>query len=286
MSYDKYSKPSVVDHLDNHNTNNNNKGLNLNDFVETEYYAPMDPDGLDQQIIDIFSCNHDNLISTTIPAVNTIMSFWNIYMYRWYCYNCNQQLLSTGRGDIWKCPTCTYLDASKGDNEPHWNFGVCECCENLGPADMTCVTCMINKGSMVTYQALKKALTIYKEEPTLEFAIWANYFHYLEEQCLEVDTWNRLKWMEYYENPPSNPKNQPCKLVTWKCPSQYCSGPEGDLRNVQKICLYCLQVPPTCIKWLVDHNPTKMLSHVFAIRGSPKEEDGNWVKDETCLIEH
>jgi hypothetical protein len=73
---------------------------------------------------------------------------------------------------------------------------------------------------MGTYQALKKALTIYKEEPTLftkkEFAIWANYFHYLEEQCLEGDTWNRLKWMEYYEIPPCTLKDQPCKLVTWK----------------------------------------------------------------------
>jgi hypothetical protein len=29
-----------------------------------------------------------------------------------------------------------------------------------------------------------------------------------------------------------------------------------------------------------------MFSHVFAIRGSPKEEDGNWVKDETWLRDH
>jgi hypothetical protein len=106
-------------------------------------------------------------------------------MYCWYCYN--QQLLSTSQGDVWKCPTCTYLDASKGDNKAHWSFVVCECCEDIGPTDMTCVTGMINEGNMGTYQALKKALTIYKEEPTLftkkEFAIWANYFHYLEEPC-------------------------------------------------------------------------------------------------------
>jgi hypothetical protein len=89
---------------------------------------------------------------------------------------------------------------------------------NIGPADMDCVTCMINQGNMGIYQALKKALTIYKEEPILftkqEFTIWANYFHYLEEQCLKVDTWNRLKWLEYYDNPPSTLKNQPMKLVT------------------------------------------------------------------------
>jgi hypothetical protein len=182
----------------------------------------QDPDGFDQQIIDIFSCNHDDLISTTIPAVNIIMSCWNIHMYHWYRYSRNQQLLSTGQGDAWKCPTCTYLDASKGDNEPHWNFGVREHCENLGPAAMTCVTCMINEGNMGTYQALKKALTIYKEEPTL---FTKNYFHYLQEQSLEVNTWNRLKCMEYYENPPSTLRNQPGKLVTWECPNQYCSGP-------------------------------------------------------------
>ena len=29
-----------------------------------------------------------------------------------------------------------------------------------------------------------------------------------------------------------------------------------------------------------------MFSHVFAIRGSPQEEDGNWVKDETWLQDH
>jgi hypothetical protein len=59
------------------------------------------------------------------------------------------------------------LDISKGNNSTHWDFGVCERCENIGPADMTCVTCLINEGNMGTYQALKKALTIYKEEPTL-----------------------------------------------------------------------------------------------------------------------
>jgi hypothetical protein len=29
-----------------------------------------------------------------------------------------------------------------------------------------------------------------------------------------------------------------------------------------------------------------MFSHVFAIRGSPKVEDGKWVKDETWLQDH
>jgi Zinc knuckle len=217
MSDDEDRKPSAVNSLDNHNNNNNNNnnnnssnnnngGLDLDDFVETEDYEPTDPDGFDQQISDIFgSKNHDDLLRTTATAVNSIMACWGTHMYHWYCHNCNQQLLNTGHGDVWKCPTCIYLDISKGDNVTHWDFGVCERSENIGPADMTCVTCLINEG-MGTYQALKKALTIYKEEPTLfakkELAIWASYFYYLEEQCLEVDTWNRLKWLEYYENPP------------------------------------------------------------------------------------
>jgi hypothetical protein len=70
MSHYEDSKPSAVGHLDKHHNknnqnNNNNEGLNLNDFVETEDYEPMDPDGLDQKIInikiiEIFSCSHDD----------------------------------------------------------------------------------------------------------------------------------------------------------------------------------------------------------------------------------
>jgi hypothetical protein len=75
-------------------------------------------------------------------------------------------------------------------------------------------------------------------------------------------------------------------MVTWKCPNPYCNGPEGDWKNVQKLCSYCLQVPPACIKWLVDHNAAKMFSHVFAIKGSPKTGDGKWVEEDAWLREH
>jgi hypothetical protein len=92
MSEDEDRKPSAVNHLDNHNnnnnSNNNNEDLNLDDFVETEDYEPMDPDGF-----------VNDLLSTTATAVGTIMSCWGTHMYHWYCYKCNQQLLSTGQGD-------------------------------------------------------------------------------------------------------------------------------------------------------------------------------------------
>jgi hypothetical protein len=47
MSDDEDSKPSSIEHLANHNTNNNqdntnnNEGLNMDDFEETEDYEPM-----------------------------------------------------------------------------------------------------------------------------------------------------------------------------------------------------------------------------------------------------
>jgi hypothetical protein len=131
-------------------------------------------------------------------------------------------------------------------------------------------------------------MKMYRDEPTLlhpkEFVILANYFHYVREQC--QDTWNRLKRYEYYENPYAATQSHPLKMVTWKCPNQYCNGPEGDWKNVQKLCPYCLQVPLACIKWLVDHNASKMSSHVFAIKGSPRTVDGKWVEKEDLLREH
>jgi hypothetical protein len=97
-------------------------------------------------------------------AVHSIMQHWDKHSYRWYCYNCNQLMVSTGQGEVWQCPTCTYLDSSKGTNGPHWDFGVCEHCENLGPAEMCCVTCLVSDYNQNTYQALKKVLMMYKDE--------------------------------------------------------------------------------------------------------------------------
>jgi hypothetical protein len=81
-------------------------------------------------------------------------------------------------------------------------------------------------------------MKMYRDEPTLlhpkEFVILANYY-YLHEQCQEVDTWNRLKWYEYYENPYAAIQSHPLKMVTWKFPNQYCNGSEGDWKNVQKL---------------------------------------------------
>jgi hypothetical protein len=101
-----------------------------------------------------------------------------------------------------------------------------------------------------------------------------------------VDTWNLLKRYEYYENPSAVIQTDHIKMVTWKCPNQYFYGPEGDWKNVQKLCPYCLQVPPACIKWLVDHSPSKMFSHVLAIKGAPIATDGKWIEEDAWLREH
>jgi hypothetical protein len=88
MRDEEDSKPSAVNHLDNHNTNNNqnnsnnDEGLNMDDFEETEDHEPTDPMCFDQQIIDIFGSNHDDLLSTTATAIGTIMACWSTHMYR------------------------------------------------------------------------------------------------------------------------------------------------------------------------------------------------------------
>jgi hypothetical protein len=97
-----------------------------------------------------------------------------------------------------------------------------------------------------------------KEEYKKEFAVWENYYHFLEEKCLAVDTWNRLKWLEYYNNPPVTLESQPCKLVTWKCPNSPCRDVFDDKRNVQKICQYCREFPLPPLQWSVTNNPTVM----------------------------
>jgi hypothetical protein len=143
---------------------------------------------------------------------------------------------------------------------------------------------------MNIYAALIKTMKMYQNEPTLlhpkVLVALANYYHCLQEQCLEVDTLNCLKWYEYCENPFAAIQSHPLKMVTWKCPDQYCNGPDGDWKNVQKICPYCLQAPLACIKCLVDHSPSKMFSHVFAIKGSSKTADGKWVEEDAWVKEH
>jgi hypothetical protein len=91
--------------------------------------------------------------------------------------------------------------------------------------------------------------------------------------------------LEYYENPYAAIQGDPVKMVAWKCPNQYCNGPEGKWKNVKKLCPYSLQVTPACLKWL-DHNASKMFSHLFMIKGSPKTTDGKWVENEDWLRQH
>jgi hypothetical protein len=227
MNMEEDSDTSTTARLTSNNTNNNNNHIITRDYYdETEDYEATDPDNFKAKITDIISWTRDDLVHNMVLGVITFMTYWHLHSYHWYRYNCNQHLVSTGTDTWeWECLTCKYLEASQGDNEAHWDFGVCGRCDNIGPAEVTCVTCLLNQGNnMNTYAALIMTMKIYENEPTLlrpkEFIVLANYYHYLQEQCLEVDTWNRLKWYEYYENPYAAIQSHPLKMVTWKCSNQ------------------------------------------------------------------
>jgi hypothetical protein len=189
MNMEEDSETSANNCLTNTNTNdNNNNNIIREDDGEIEEYEPTDTHNFEAQITNIASWTHDDfLVHNTVIGACSFMTYWEIHLYCWYCYNCSQQLVSTGTDTWdWECPTCSYLETSLGDNEAHWDFGVCGSYNNIGPAQVTCVTCLLNQGNMNTYAALKKAMKIYQDEPTLfhhnEFVILANYYHYLHEQ--------------------------------------------------------------------------------------------------------
>ena len=110
---------------------------------------------------------------------------------------------------------------------------------------MGCITCLLNLGNTINFLVHKVALKKYVDEPELltrdEFTIWANYFHYLEEQKKEVETWNCLLWYVLYERPPVT--IEPCKLAHWTCPTQL-GNKVCNKQNVLMVCSTCLQVPP------------------------------------------
>jgi hypothetical protein len=219
MEEDSYASDTTRVTSNNTNVNNNNNNIVSRDVDDTDEYEPTDPEDFEAKITEITSWTHNDLAHNTVLGVRTFMTYWDLHSYLWYCYNCNQQLVST-RTDTWEweCTTCKYLDASKGDDEAHWDFGICGRCNNIGPADVTCFTCLLIQCNMNTYAALIKVMKMYRDERTLlhpkEFVILRNYYHYLHEQCQEVDTWNRWKWYEYYENPYAAIQSHPLKMVT------------------------------------------------------------------------
>jgi hypothetical protein len=58
------------------------------------------------------------------------------------------------------------------------------------------------------------------------------------------------------------------------------------LEECPKLCPYCLQVPLACLQWLVDRNASKIFSHVFVIKSSPKTAVEKWVENEDWSREH
>jgi hypothetical protein len=92
-------------------TSNNTKVNDNNNIIldDTEDYEPMVPDNFKEKITKITSWTHEDLAHNTVLGVRAFMTYWNFHSYHWYCYNCNQQLVSTGT-DTWECecPTCKF----------------------------------------------------------------------------------------------------------------------------------------------------------------------------------
>jgi hypothetical protein len=169
MNMEEDSDASDTTRVTSNNTNvNNNNNIVSRDVNDTEEYEPTDPEDFEAKITKIKSLTHDDLAHNTVLGVRTFMTYWDLHSYHWCCYNCNQQLVSTGTDTWeWEFPTCKYLEASHGNNDAHWDFGICGRCNNIGPADMTCVTCLLNQRNMNTYAALIKVMKMYRDEPTL-----------------------------------------------------------------------------------------------------------------------
>jgi hypothetical protein len=144
MNIEDDSVASDTTRVTSNNTNvNNYSNIVSRDVDDTEDYKPMDPDNFQEKITEIASWTHKDLTHDTVLGVQPFVTYWNLHSYCWYCYNCNHQLVSTGADTWeWECPTCKFLEASQGNNDAHWDFGVCGRCNNIGPADVTCVTCL------------------------------------------------------------------------------------------------------------------------------------------------
>jgi hypothetical protein len=134
--------------MEDTNTNgNNNNNIICADNGEIEEYEPTDSGNFEAQITNIASWTHEDLVHNTVIGACYFMTYWEMHSYHWYCYICNQQLVSTGTATWdWECPTCNYLETSLGDNEAHWDFGVCGSCNTIVSAEVACVTCLLNQG--------------------------------------------------------------------------------------------------------------------------------------------
>jgi hypothetical protein len=172
-------------------------------------------------ILEVYGWNYGYLIKTNQTNVGRVMVNWDLHDWRYFCYNCNQQLLFNSLFGAWSCPLCESLEMSRAEGEVCWHLGECPHCYNVGPAGLRCLTCLVNDGNMETWKAFKVALDKYKKNPAVlnrkEFAVWVNYFYYLHEQGVEVNTWDELMWYERYVKPPYTLEGQPMKLVHWIC---------------------------------------------------------------------
>jgi hypothetical protein len=93
------------------------------------------------------------------------MDNWELHEWRYFCHNCNQQLLYDRLFGSWSCPLCESLEMSRAEGEVCWDLGECTRCYNVGPAGMKCLTCLLDDGNMDTWEAVKLTLEKVQARP-------------------------------------------------------------------------------------------------------------------------
>jgi hypothetical protein len=115
MNIEDNSVASDTTHVNNNNTTLTTATTSFPVMSTTLKSEPTDPYNFEEKITEIASWTHNDLAHNTVLGVRTFMTYWDLHSYCWICYNCNQQLVSTGTDTWeWECPTCKYLEESQG----------------------------------------------------------------------------------------------------------------------------------------------------------------------------
>jgi hypothetical protein len=136
----KFNNDVTVDPTDN--LEDNNSGI-FNSEVSVNEDPLKDNNNNNNRPIT-FAWGHEKLTKTDAEYMSYVMSHWKLHPLCYFCYNCNRQLVKLGQGRNWGCPLCDFLDLTKGNEYDHWEFGKCPHCNNVGPATMRCITCLLN----------------------------------------------------------------------------------------------------------------------------------------------
>jgi predicted RNA-binding Zn-ribbon protein involved in translation (DUF1610 family) len=129
--------------------------------VNTAIATPEDVDSVEEEgsiTLEVYGWSYSDLTQTNRTNVGLVMDNWELHEWRYFCYNCNKQLLYDSLFSSWSCPLCESLEMSRTEGEVCWNLGECTHCYNVGPDRMKCLTCLLDDGNMETWKAVKITL--------------------------------------------------------------------------------------------------------------------------------